>query len=660
MAAKKQAEAKTKADAEAADAVKRQAGAKAKADAQAAAAEEAQKKKETEMARHRSREAEEAKRKAEKARTKSEQDQREAALCKLAEMGFTNTSRNTMLLEQLHNDVAAVVNQLGQDLPADQGLKDRGRDQGGAAGDAGCGAGKGDQLEESRSFIDTSRVLGSGSFADVMSGTYQFPGRQQTTQVAFKIFRGGKGLSLSIRQKIKEEVEIGMKLNHRNVARLYGVLTHTEYGPSLVVELCPGGSLRMVLDRAHDSDCDILWNTRIRWLKEIASGMAHLHSLLPTSIIHRDLKAANVLLSLAHLDQAIAKVCDFGVAKTLVTLKSTLSAGGGTGTLAFMPPEAFKGRFSEKSDKFSFAVLTYEVVSLEMPHAGKSIAEITKLAMESFTVSKALEKRGVTAAEQEQEWLEENPFKDRRPDLSLVSPGCPPSLLDWTMKSWSDNPDKRPTFKEGVEFLDNLLEGRPYWGEGGAGERIILPEGTEKEAVVASFRNTLLANQNVAIIKVERVQNPTLWSSYSAKRQTMLHSPGATDSYERTWLFHGTGEDKVLKIIKQGFNRSFGFKEVNENALTMYGKGVYFAVNSSYSSSHRYSKPNGAGEQHMFACRVLVGEYCQGRQDQPTPDVRKGTDLYDSTVDDVKKPEIFVTYHDAQAYPEYLVKFKLQ
>jgi len=345
---------------------------------------------------------------------------------------------------------------------------------------------------------------------------------------------------------------------------------------------------------------------------------------------------------------------------TLVTLKSTLSAVGGTGTLAFMPPEAFKGRFSEKSDKFSFAVLTYEVASLEMPHAGKSIAEITKLAMESFTVSKALEKRGVTAAEQEQEWLEENPFKDRRPDLSLVSPGCPPSLLDWTMKSWSDNPDKRPTFKEGVEFLDNLLEGRPYWGEGGAGERIILPEGTEKEAVVASFLNTLLANQTVAIIKVERVQNPTLWSSYSVKRQTMLHSPGATDSYERTWLFHGTGEDTMLKIIKQGFNRSFGFKEVNENALTMYGKGVYFAVNSSYSSSHRYSKPNGAGEQHMFACRVLVGEYCQGRQDQPTPDVRKGTDLYDSTVDDVKKPEIFVTYHDAQAYPEYLVKFKLQ
>ena len=105
----------------------------------------------------------------------------------------------------------------------------------------------------------------------------------------------------------------------------------------------------------------------------------------------------------------------------------------------------------------------------------------------------------------------------------------------------------------------------------------------------------------------------------------------------------------MLKIVKQGFNRNFGFKEVNKNALTMYGKGVYFALNASYSSQQRYSKPNSAGEQQMFACRVLVGEYSQGRQDQPTPDVRQGAVLYDTTVDDVNKPEIFVVYHDAQA-----------
>ena len=80
-------------------------------------------------------------------------------------------------------------------------------------GDAGGGAGKGDQLEESRCSIDASKRLGSGSFADVMSGTYRFSS-QKKTQVAVKIFRGGKNLSPSSLQKIKEEVEIGMKASN--------------------------------------------------------------------------------------------------------------------------------------------------------------------------------------------------------------------------------------------------------------------------------------------------------------------------------------------------------------------------------------------------------------------------------------------------------------
>lgn len=112
-----------------------------------------------------------------------------------------------MLLEQLHNDVAAVVEQLTHHLPAGQGLKSG--DQAGAAGDAGGGVGRGDQLEERRSFIDTSRVLGSGGSADVMGGTYQFRGHTQTTEVVFKIFRGGKNLSPSILQKIKGRLSLG-------------------------------------------------------------------------------------------------------------------------------------------------------------------------------------------------------------------------------------------------------------------------------------------------------------------------------------------------------------------------------------------------------------------------------------------------------------------
>ena len=123
-------------------------------------------------------------------------------------------------------------------------------------------------------------------------------------------------------------------------------------------------------------------------------------------------------------------------------------------------------------------------------------------------------------------------------------------------------------------------------------------DGTEKDAVVAAFlmefRQIRISQCCFLSLQVERVQNATLWSPYAAKRHTMMQRQGATESYERAWLYHGTDHNTVLKIVSQGFNRNFGFKEINENALTMYGKGVYFAVNSSYSSSYRYSKPNSA------------------------------------------------------------------
>ena len=69
----------------------------------------------------------------------------------------------------------------------------------------------------------------------------------------------------------------------------------------------------------------------------------------------------------------------------------------------------------------------------------------------------------------------------------------------------------------------------------------------------------------------------------------------------------------------------------------MYGKGVYFARDASYSSSTTYSRPNGHGVQHMFLCRVVVGEFCLGKRDALTPDVRQGHhELYDSTVNNMQ------------------------
>ena len=113
-----------------------------------------------------------------------------------------------------------------------------------------------------------------------------------------------------------------------------------------------------------------------------------------------------------------------------------------------------------------------------------------------------------------------------------------------------------------------------------------------------------------------------------------------------------TQEDSIEKIIQQGFNRSF----CGKNA-TFYGKGVYFARDASYSSCDTYSPPNSSGHKYILACNVVVGEFCRGKKDARTPDLRDAAKniLYDSTVDNFTNPSLYVTYHDAQAYPEYLI-----
>jgi len=150
-----------------------------------------------------------------------------------------------------------------------------------------------------------------------------------------------------------------------------------------------------------------------------------------------------------------------------------------------------------------------------------------------------------------------------------------------------------------------------------------------------------------------------MWNLFAVKRQSILVREAGADNaqamrrFDRRWLFHGTDQDTAHKIISQGFNRSFCGKN-----MTRYGKGVYFARDSSYSSDPTYATPDAQGVQCMFLCRVVVGEYCRGVQNALTPAVRNGNMLFDTTVDDMANPSIYVTYHDAQAYPEYLVRFR--
>lgn len=79
-----------------------------------------------------------------------------------------------------------------------------------------------------------------------------------------------------------------------------------------------------------------------------------------------------------------------------------------------------------------------------------------------------------------------------------------------------------------------------------------------------------------------------------------------------------------------------------------YGFGVYFSKNATYSNG--YALPNSKEERHMFVARVLVGKTTRGNSTMKTRPLG-----FDSTTDG---NHIFVTYHDAQAYAEYLITYK--
>ncbi|XP_039883588.1 protein mono-ADP-ribosyltransferase PARP14-like isoform X2 [Simochromis diagramma] len=160
-------------------------------------------------------------------------------------------------------------------------------------------------------------------------------------------------------------------------------------------------------------------------------------------------------------------------------------------------------------------------------------------------------------------------------------------------------------------------------------------------------------NQTVDVKKIERIQNPGLWKCLQIKKRDLELRNGHQNNERR--LFHGTCNTNVPNINKRGFNRSYAGK----NAAS-YGNGTYFAVNVSYSASNTYSKPNQNGEKFIYVCRVLTGDFTVGKQGMIEPPVKgpASTDLYDSVVDKTPNPTMFVVFHDAQAYPEYLITFK--
>ncbi|KAH9603618.1 hypothetical protein KSS87_019838, partial [Heliosperma pusillum] len=170
-----------------------------------------------------------------------------------------------------------------------------------------------------------------------------------------------KRLSNNSRQgekEFKNEVAVVANLQHRNLVKLVGFCLEKEE-KLLVYEFMLNKSLNYLLfDPRKQRDLD--WQTRCNIIKGVARGMLYLHEDSHLRIIHRDLKAANVLLD----SEMNPRIADFGMAKIFNYDQSHCNTSKVAGTHGYMAPEyLFHGQFSVKSDVYSFGVLVLEIIS---------------------------------------------------------------------------------------------------------------------------------------------------------------------------------------------------------------------------------------------------------------------------------------------------------
>ncbi|NXW54413.1 PAR12 polymerase, partial [Eurystomus gularis] len=152
------------------------------------------------------------------------------------------------------------------------------------------------------------------------------------------------------------------------------------------------------------------------------------------------------------------------------------------------------------------------------------------------------------------------------------------------------------------------------------------------------------------IDRLQRIQNPTLWQVFQWQKDQMKKRNKLQQVDERL-LFHGTSPSHIPAICEQNFDW-----RICGTHGTMYGKGSYFARDASY--SHHYCSSH-SGRFSMFVAHVLVGDFVQGNPEylRPPPRADNSNRLYDSCVDDLTDPSIFVIFEKHQIYPAYILEY---
>lgn len=249
--------------------------------------------------------------------------------------------------------------------------------------------------------LELKESIGKGEFGDVMLGILR------GEKVAVKMLKD----SSEAAQKFLTEASLMTSLRHDNLVQLLGLVFKDKH-ISLVTEYMSKGSLVDYLrsrGRLHVTKKD-----QINFAVDTCSGMEYLEL---RKVVHRDLAARNVLIS----ESGVAKVADFGLAR-----EENFTLDCGKLPIKWTAPEALKqGKFSNKSDMWSFGILLWEIYSFgRVPYPRIPLADVVKHV--------------------------EKGYKMEAPE------GCPPEVYEIMRQTWDLQPDKRPTFREVKAKLAHL------------------------------------------------------------------------------------------------------------------------------------------------------------------------------------------------------------
>ncbi|XP_076924755.1 cold-responsive protein kinase 1-like isoform X1 [Bidens hawaiensis] len=192
--------------------------------------------------------------------------------------------------------------------------------------------------------------IGEGGFGPVYWGRLK-----HGKYVAIKV------LSSESKQGAREfltEIKVIYEIEHENLAKLRGCCVEGNHR-ILVYDYVENNSLAQTLLGSGHSSIQFSWKTRTKICIGIAKGLAYLHEEVKPHIVHRDIKASNILLD----KDLTPKISDFGLAK-LIPANMTHISTRVAGTIGYLAPEyAIRGHLTRRADVYSFGVLLLEIVS---------------------------------------------------------------------------------------------------------------------------------------------------------------------------------------------------------------------------------------------------------------------------------------------------------